>query len=61
MRFDALFRLSPRAFRGAATLLFATILVSCASVRQPAAVSKEPIAQPPVAPVAPESISWRSF
>ncbi len=52
MRFDALFRLSTRAFRGATALLVATILVSCASVRQPAAVSKDPIAHPAVAPVA---------
>jgi tetratricopeptide (TPR) repeat protein len=55
MRFDALFRFSSRALRGAAVLLFATILVSCASVRQPAAVSKDPIAHSPVAPVSPES------
>jgi len=55
MRFDALFRLSTRAFRGATALLVATILVSCATVRQPAAVSKDPIAHPAVAPVAADS------
>jgi tetratricopeptide (TPR) repeat protein len=53
MRFDALFRVSPCPFRGVAALLFATILVSCASVRQPAAASKAGIAHPAVAPVAP--------
>ena len=55
MRFDALFRFSTRALRGATVLLVATILVSCASVRQPAAASKDPIAHPAVAPVAADS------
>ena len=55
MRFDALFRFSTRALRGTTVLLVATILVSCASVRQPAAASKDPIAHPAVAPVAADS------
>ncbi|MET0229773.1 MAG: hypothetical protein ABW186_02450, partial [Rhodanobacteraceae bacterium] len=55
MQFDALSRFSTRALRGAIALLIATILVSCASVRQPAAVSNDPIAHPAVAPVAADS------
>lgn len=55
MRFDALLRLSTRTLRGATALLVATILVSCASVRQPAAVAKDPLEHPAVAPVAADS------